>query len=234
MLQDVNFDLEKQEILGLMGPSGSGKSILLKLIIGLMKPSQGEVWFQGKDLTRMTEHELAHVRAKIGYVFQEGALFDSLTIEENLSYPLRRHTEMKDQEIIDTVNMRLELLGLQNTNELYPGQISGGMRRRVGLLRATMLLPSLVLFDEPTSGLDPMNVENFVVQISRVRNDYGISGIFVTHDPAAAIALCDRIALLWEGRLRFVRVGEIMKSQDPIIRSFFKMHYDAEAHDHTA
>jgi len=230
VLQDVSFDLTEGEILGLMGPSGVGKSVLLKLIIGLTRADEGEIWFHGKDLMRQPERELSRIRTKIGYVFQNGALFDSLTVEENLSYPLQRHSSMSEEDIRWEVNRRLKIFGLDGKNALYPDEISGGMRKRAGMLRATMLSPRLVLFDEPTSGLDPINVENFILQIGKFRSQIGHGGIFVAHDPAAVMALCERVAILWEGRLRFVNVSEVAKSTDPLVKSFFRLQYSKEIH----
>ena len=223
--------MEEGEILGLMGPSGQGKSVLLKLIIGLNRPDRGEIWFQGMELTRKTEREISQIRTKIGYVFQNGALFDSLTVEDNLSYPLQKHTSMSDEEILWEVNRRLKIFGLEGQKRPLPGRDLRWDAQARGDARATMLSPRLVLFDEPTSGLDPINVENFILQIDKFRGQMGHGGIFVTHDPAAVIALCERVAILWEGRLRFVNVSDVRKSTDPLVQAFFRLQYSKDLNE---
>lgn len=230
ILDDVSFRLSPGEILGLMGGSGSGKSTILKLIIGLAKADQGEICFENQDLNLLPEREMAKVRPRIGYVFQEGALFDSLTVEENLSYPLQKHTQLGQDEIRAQINERLEAIGMARTNSLYPSELSGGMRKRVGLLRATMLHPRLVLFDEPTAGLDPIVIKTLVDQIREYRRLYKLSGIFISHDALAILAVCDRVAILWEGKLRIEEASLIRKSEDPIVRSFIRPDYEEVSH----
>jgi phospholipid/cholesterol/gamma-HCH transport system ATP-binding protein len=223
----VDLCLHRGEIIGLMGGSGSGKSTILKLIIGLEKPDSGKVWFAGEELTCLSERQLLPVRSGIGFVFQNGALFDSLSVEENVSYPLHRHTMMSEKEIREKVNERLKLVGMENTNSLYPAQLSGGMQKRAGLIRATILDPQLVLFDEPTAALDTANVRNFVDQVHRIRKRQGLSGILVSHDVPSIIAICDRIAILHEGKIHaFDEVAAIRASRDPVVRSLMDIDYD--------
>ena len=217
----ISFDLDQGELLGLMGESGGGKSLILKTLIGLTVPDAGEIFFGGKNLCGLDEQGFRDVRMQIGFVFQNGALFDSLTVEENLSYPLKLHTSLRPSEIHDKVNARLEMMDLNGTNDLYPDELSGGMERRVGLIRATMLDPQVVLFDEPTAGLDPSHVALFARSIQRIKKNRSFTGIFVTHDVECAFAISDRIALLRQGLIYAIGpVEEMARSKDPWIQSF--------------
>lgn len=222
----LDIDIAHGELLGLMGGSGGGKSTILKTIIGLTKPDEGEIWFESQDLTKLSERQLAIVRPRIGYVFQDGALFDSLTVEENLSYPLQKHAHLSEEEVHRRVNERLESVSMAHTNSLYPNELSGGMRKRAGLMRATMLRPRLVLFDEPTAGLDPIVIKNLLEQIRDYRKSHELSGIFVAHDISIVLAVCDRVGILWEGKLRIESAKTILKSEDPIVRSFVRPAYE--------
>jgi phospholipid/cholesterol/gamma-HCH transport system ATP-binding protein len=217
--KNVSFDLHKNEFLALMGTSGGGKSLVLRSIVGLDRPDAGQIWFENRDLTRLSEREFYHVRCRIGYVFQEGALFDSLTVEENLRYPLMLHTNWSGERIHEEVNRRLEEADLSGTNLLYPSQLSGGMQKRIGLLRATMLHPSVALVDEPTAGLDPPHIKRFVETATQVKSTVSVSALLVTHDIDVAFALCDRIAILNEGVIHAIgSIDEMDRSQDPIVR----------------
>jgi phospholipid/cholesterol/gamma-HCH transport system ATP-binding protein len=216
----VDFDLRHGEILGLFGGSGSGKSVILRSIIGLEKPDAGEILFEGRDLTRLTERELIPVRGKIAYVFQNGALFDSLTVEENLSYPLAEHTSLSPEQIHDKVNEMLERIDMRGSNDLLPSELSGGMQKRAGLARAIILGPEIVLFDEPTAGLDPVNTKRLLDNIKNLKA-HGLTGIFVTHDIPSAFEISDRIAILNEGRIYVIdTVENIKRSSDPLVLSF--------------
>lgn len=216
----VSFQLRKGEILGLFGGSGSGKSVILRSIIGLEQPDEGRILFEGRDLTQLTERELIEVRTKIGYVFQNGALFDSLTVEENLSYPLREHTQLSDEEILDKVNRMLELIDMKGSNPLLPAELSGGMQKRAGLARATIMEPAIILFDEPTAGLDPVNTKRLLDNVKKLKTK-GITGIFVTHDIPSAFEIADRIAILYNGKIHVIdTVENIKKSTDPLVQSF--------------
>ncbi len=218
--KDVSFKLYEGEILGLFGGSGTGKSVVLRSIIGLETPDDGQILFEGRDTTSLSETELIEVRIKIGYVFQNGALFDSLTVEENLAYPLRAHTDMTEERIKRRVNEMLELIDMKGANDLLPAALSGGMQKRAGLARATILQPKIILFDEPTAGLDPVNTKRLVQNIKRLKGG-GMTGIFVTHDIPAALEIADRIAILHQGRIPIIdTVENIKKSEDPIVRSF--------------
>jgi len=216
----VTFQLKRGEILGLFGGSGTGKSVILRSVIGLEHPDQGEILFEGQDLTQLKERDLLSVRQKIGYVFQNGALFDSLTVEDNLAYPLREHTKLGEEEILRKVNEMLELIDMKGSNQLFPNELSGGMQKRAGLARATILGPQIILFDEPTAGLDPVNTKRLLDNIKRLK-EKGITGIFVTHDIPSAFEIADRIAILYNGQIYVIdTVENIKKSKDPLVRSF--------------
>jgi phospholipid/cholesterol/gamma-HCH transport system ATP-binding protein len=216
----VDLELRHGEILGLFGGSGTGKSVILRSIIGLEKPDMGEILFEGRDLTRLSERALIPVRNKIAYVFQNGALFDSLTVEENLSYPLAEHTRLTHEEIHEKVNEMLVRIDMKGSNELLPSELSGGMQKRAGLARAIILGPQVVLFDEPTAGLDPVNTKRLLDNILRLKS-HGLTGIFVTHDIPSAFEISDRIAILNEGKIYVCdTVENIKKSQDPLVLAF--------------
>lgn len=219
--EGVSLRLFQGEILGLLGGSGTGKSVILRSIIGLEKPDSGQILFRGQDIAKLSEDQLVGVRTRIGYVFQNGALFDSLTVEENLAYPLREHTRLGEAEIREKVNSILALIDMAGSNDLYPSELSGGMQKRAGLARAIILEPEVILFDEPTAGLDPVNTHRLLQNIKRLKADNGITGIFVTHDIPAAFEICDRIAILYGRRIHAIEtVGAIRRSEDPVIRSF--------------
>ena len=168
----------------------------------------------------MKERALFPVRTKISYVFQNGALFDSLTVEENLAYPLRAHSDLSESEIHSKVNEMLELIDMKGSNELLPNELSGGMQKRAGFARAIIIHPKIVLFDEPTAGLDPINTKRLLNNILAFKKR-GLTGIFVTHDIPAAFEICDRIAILNEGKIeKIMTVEEMKNSQDPLVKSF--------------
>lgn len=216
----VNFELRQGEILGLFGGSGSGKSVILRSIIGLEKPDAGRIVFDGTDLTLLNERALIPVRKRIAYVFQNGALFDSLTVEENLAYPLREHTHLSETEIHARVDQMLELIDMKGSNQLLPAELSGGMQKRAGLARAIILEPEIILFDEPTAGLDPVNTKRLIANIQKLKTR-GATGIFVTHDIPAAFEIADRIAILYDGKIHVIdTVDNIRGSRDPLVQSF--------------
>ncbi len=216
----VTFSLRKGEILGLFGGSGTGKSVLIRSIIGLERPDSGSVMFEGRNLVELTERQLYKVRMKIGFVFQNGALFDSLTVEENLAYPLLEHTKLSAAEVQTRIEKMLELIDMKGTNDLLPNELSGGMQKRAGMARATILEPSVILFDEPTAGLDPVNTRRLTANITKLK-ERGITGIFVTHDISAAFEICDRIAILKDGVIHIIDTVEAVRnSKDPFVQSF--------------
>lgn len=220
--QGVSFKLLKGEILGLFGGSGTGKSVILRSIIGLEKPDQGKILFEGDDLVTYEERDLFRIRTKIGYVFQNGALFDSLTVEENLAYPLIEHTRLNEKQIHSRVEEMLSLIDMKGSNQLFPNELSGGMQKRAGLARATILEPQIILFDEPTAGLDPVNTKRLIDNIKKLKKK-GMTGIFVTHDIPSAFEIADRIAILFHGKIYIIdTIENIKKSQDPLVQSFIQ------------
>lgn len=217
--KDVSFSLMKGECLGLIGGSGSGKSVILRSLIGLEKPDSGQIIIDGEDITMMNEKELLPVRKKVAYVFQGGALFDSLSVYENLAYPLREHTKLPEEEISAKIINLLKEFGLQGNESVYPAELSGGMQKRVGLARAIIMNPDIVLYDEPTAGLDPYNTIRIQEMILELKKK-GVTSILVTHDMPTATAVCDRIALLVNGFITYEgKLTDISKdSDDPVFQ----------------
>ncbi|PWU16140.1 MAG: ABC transporter ATP-binding protein [Bdellovibrio sp.] len=199
----VSFHVEQGECLGLIGGSGSGKSVLLRSLIGLEKADSGSIVIEGQDITQMTERELIGIRKKVAYAFQGGALFDSMTVFDNLAYPLREHTDLKESDIKKKIRDLLFEFGLADSENLFPGSLSGGMQKRVGLARAIILNPDTILYDEPTAGLDPFNTRKISEMILRLKAKKK-TGILVTHDMPVAFEVCDRIALLVHGNLDII------------------------------
>lgn len=221
--KDISFELGLHECVGLLGHSGTGKSVLLRSIIGLEKIDKGGIYFKSRRIDNLSEEELFSVRTKISYAFQYGALFDSMTVYENLAYPLRAHTKLTESEISEKIEETLKLVDLSGKSGLMPSDLSGGMQKRVGLARAIMLRPEVILYDEPTAGLDPVNVGNVVKIIKRLKEE-GNSSIFVTHDIQAALEVCDRIIIIGRGVVLFEGTPNDMKnSNDPEVKSFFIM-----------
>jgi phospholipid/cholesterol/gamma-HCH transport system ATP-binding protein len=216
----VSFELFENEMLGLFGGSGSGKSVVLRSLIGLEQPDAGRILFEGQDLTQLSERALFPVRQKISYVFQNGALFDSLTVEENLAYPLQAHTKLSATQIKQKVDSMLKLVDLPDTNDLLPSELSGGMQKRAGLARSIIMEPKVVLFDEPTAGLDPVNTRRLCQNILNFKAR-GLTGMFVTHDIASAFEICDRILILADGKIATSMTTEEMKtSKNPLVQTF--------------
>jgi len=216
----ISLTLQKGESLGLLGGSGTGKSVLLRSIVGLERVDRGEILFHGKRIDQLNEDELTPYRIKISYSFQTGALFDSIDVFENIAYPLFEHTHYSYSQIKDKVKEMLSLIDLPGKEELMPSDLSGGMQKRVGMARAMILNPEIVLYDEPTAGLDPANTLNVVSLMQRLK-DKGLASIFVTHDIPAALMLCDRIVVLHEGRIVFNDTPiKFQNSNDPIVKKF--------------
>ncbi len=219
----VSFILNKSEILALFGGSGSGKSVVLRSIIGLERPNKGEILFEGKNIVKLGEEQLIDIRTKIGYVFQNGALFDSMTVEENLAYPLEEHTHLTALEISERITEMLDLIGLQGCEKLLPASLSGGMQKRVGVARAIILKPQIILYDEPTAGLDPFNTQRLLELMRRIQQKEGNTAIFVTHDIPSAFLVADRVAILYNGRIHTIDTAEnIKKSKDPFVQAFIE------------
>lgn len=196
----VTFHVRKGECLGLIGGSGTGKSVILRSLIGLEKPDSGQILIDGVNITNMNERELLEIRKKVAYAFQNGALFDSMTVFENLAYPLREHFQLTENEIKDRVHAHLADFGLEGNENVFPGNLSGGMQKRVGLVRAMMMNPEVILYDEPTAGLDPFNTKKIQELILRLKAR-GVTSILVTHDMPTANAVCDTMAMLAHGKI---------------------------------
>jgi phospholipid/cholesterol/gamma-HCH transport system ATP-binding protein len=196
--KDVTFSVQKGECVGLVGGSGIGKSVVLRSLIGLEKADSGEIWIDGEEISRFSERELVEIRKKVAYVFQNGALFDSMSVYNNLAYPLREHTSLKESQIKDRIHEQLEDFGLIEAVTKLPAQLSGGMQKRVGLARAMMIGPKVILYDEPTAGLDPYNTIMIQELVLRLKKK-GVTSVFVTHDMPTAMNVCDRFCLLANG-----------------------------------
>ena len=216
----VNFSLYKGETIGLLGNSGTGKSVLLRSIIGLEEIDAGEIYYREVRIDKLEEEQLFAVRTKVSYSFQIGALFDSISVFENVAYPLLEHTDLKEKDLEDRVMEILKTVNMAEARDLMPSDLSGGMQKRVGLARSMALNPEVLLYDEPTAGLDPVNVE-LVLDIMNKFKQQGFSGIFVTHDIPAAKKICDRLLILKDGIVYFQgTVEEFENSEDPFIKSF--------------
>jgi phospholipid/cholesterol/gamma-HCH transport system ATP-binding protein len=218
VLKGVDLSVAKSEILTVLGKSGTGKSVLLRLMIGLEKPDGGSILIHGQEVTNLEMGPLNEVRKKIGFLFQEAALYDSLTIAENVAFPLRRNTQLSAAERTDKVHQLLGSVGLDKDFEKMPSDISGGMRKRVGLARALALDPEIVLFDEPTAGLDPITAAEIGKLIQKLRDERHTTSIVVTHDMHAAHYFSDRLVMLKEGNVLIAGTyGDLQKSKDPFV-----------------
>jgi phospholipid/cholesterol/gamma-HCH transport system ATP-binding protein len=221
VLQGVSFTIEKGEAVTIIGVSGGGKSILLKHLIGLISPDEGEVLVQDEDIACLNERQLLKVRRRFGMLFQGAALFDSLTVEENIAFILNREGQLSPAEISERVAEVLELVGLSGIEKKWPSELSGGMRKRVGLARAIAYKPEILLYDEPTTGLDPIASDAIDQLIIRVVQRYKVTSIAVTHDMRSARRIGNRILMLHMGKIYAdMTPDELFKSEDPIIHRF--------------
>jgi phospholipid/cholesterol/gamma-HCH transport system ATP-binding protein len=201
VLQGVSMRVERSEVAVIIGGSGAGKTTLLRVLVGLERPTSGRVLVAGVDLAALSERELNSARRKLGMVFQYSALLDSLNVYDNVAFPLREHSKLKASEIKDKVLEKLKVLGLEGTTERFPSQLSGGMRKRVGLARALMLEPEVLMYDEPTSGLDPITSRTVDDLILETRDRFGVTSVVISHDMAGAMQIADRIFVLSKGRV---------------------------------
>ena len=223
VLRGVTLDIPRGLTQIIIGRSGSGKSILLKHIIGLIKPDAGDILVDDENITHMSSAELFQVRRKFGMLFQGAALFDSMTVEENVALGLRFHRMLPERQIRERVADRLGMVGLRNTENLKPAELSGGMRKRVGLARALMMDPEFVLYDEPTTGLDPITADTINNLMIELAQKLGVTSIVVTHDMVSASKVGDCIAMLHEGKIIFNGTPEEMRTTDqPFIRPFIE------------
>ncbi len=221
VLDGLDLEIEAGKTTVIIGRSGGGKSVLLKHIIGLIRPDSGEVLIDGKDITRLGDRDLNEVRKKFGMLFQEAALFDSMTVGENVAFPLREHTRMTEEEIRRTVADRLHAVGLTGVEEKMPSELSGGMRKRVGLARAIAMQPQIVLFDEPTTGLDPVMTEAINRLIIETQKNFNLTAVVISHDIQSIFTVGHRIAMLYEGKIIAYGTPEELKaSRNPVIVQF--------------
>lgn len=232
VLDGVNLTVYKGESLVILGKSGCGKSTLLRHIIGLAKPTSGEILIRGRDITRMDEEEKVQVLKKVGMLFQSAALFNSMTVGENVALPLREHTKLEDRIIQIMVNMKLESVGLSGFQHLHPSQLSGGMKKRAGLARALAMDPEILFFDEPSAGLDPVVAAGIDRLIVDLKKAFKMTIVVVTHELASVDIIADRIAMMHLGKILMVGPKEeVKKSPHPVIRRFFNREPDEEEID---
>jgi len=221
ILRGVDLSVAPGETLVIIGRSGGGKSVLLKNLIGLMQPNEGEIWIDGQNIIGLNERRLASIRRKVGMLFQGGALFDSMTVEENIAFPLHEAGERDPQVIAEKITEMLEVIELKGQEKKMPVNLSGGMKKRVGLARAIISRPSCILYDEPTAGLDPVVSDSINRLIRRLQNHFRVTSIVVTHDMKSAFHVGDHIAYLHQGRIYFYGTPEeIQASPDPLIQDF--------------
>jgi phospholipid/cholesterol/gamma-HCH transport system ATP-binding protein len=222
VLQGINLEVPTGTTLVILGGSGSGKSVIMKHMIGLLKPDSGKVIIDGQDIVPFNDSQLGTVREKFGMVFQGAALFDSMNVYENVTFPLREHRKkMSEKEIRTLVDDKLAMLGLKDIDDKYPDELSGGMRKRVGLARAIILNPKIVLYDEPTTGLDPITTDYVDEMILAAKKHLGVSSVVISHDIASAFKVADQIAFLYQGVI--VAKGtpsELRKFQHPKLQEF--------------
>lgn len=223
VLDNIDLDVYKGETLAVLGPSGTGKSTVLRSMIGLLEPNGGQIFIQGEDVSGLDEDGWNRLRMKMGMVFQYSALFDFLTVGENVAFGLRQHTDKSDEEIQGIVTQMLDLVGLPGTQDLYPAELSGGMKKRVGLARAIAVKPEIVLYDEPTAGLDPIMSRNISRLIKKTQEQLHVTSVLVTHDMQSAFYAADRVAMLYEGHIVAIGTAEEMKnSTNPIVKAFIE------------
>lgn len=223
VLREVNLAIKPGETAVIIGESGAGKSVVLKHIVGLLRPDSGEVYFQGQRLDNQDERDLAAVRADFGFLFQMGALFDSLSAVDNVAFPLREQTRLSKSECERVATQKLRMVGLDGIQSKKPAQLSGGQRKRVALARAIALDPKVILYDEPTTGLDPVRADVINELIIKLKREMGVTSVVVTHDMASAFKVADRIIMLWEGKFVFDGTpDEVRCCADDRVRRFIE------------
>jgi phospholipid/cholesterol/gamma-HCH transport system ATP-binding protein len=223
VLEGFTLDVVEGETMVIIGYSGTGKSVAIKHIVGLLEPDSGQVSVDGLEVPRLSRRELYELRVHIGYVFQFAALFDSLSIGDNVAMGLRKQQDLSEREILVRVNEALDLVDLPNVADRFPAELSGGMRKRVGIARAIALRPKYILYDEPTTGLDPVTSAVIDQLMIRMREKLGVTSIVITHDMRSAYSVGTRIAMLYRGRVQQVgTVEEIQQTKDPIVRQFIE------------
>src|SRR5216117_136297 len=221
ILRGIDLEVSTGETLAIIGRSGGGKSVLLKHLVGLMRPDAGEIWIQAQNIIGLNERQLRAIRQKVGILYQGGALFDSMTVEDNIAFPLREAGERDAKILHSKVAEMLEVMEMEGEEAKMPESLSGGMKKRVGLARAIIRRPSCVLYDEPTAGLDPVVADSINRLIRRLQQRFGMTSVVVTHDMKSAFDVADRIAYLHEGRIYFNgTASELQQSSDPLIQDF--------------
>lgn len=223
VLKDVNLQIKEGESVCTLGKSGTGKSVILQCIAGLLKPDEGKILVYGENIPALDDDELQEIRRKIGFLFQSGALYDSMSVRQNLEFPLRRLTDLTTPEINDKVKEALEQVGLLKSIDKMPSELSGGMKKRIGLARTLITDPKIMLYDEPTTGLDPATSREISKLILEVQKKYKTSSIIVTHDMECARMVSDRMVVLKDGE--YIVEGtfqELQKNDDPFVKSFFE------------
>jgi phospholipid/cholesterol/gamma-HCH transport system ATP-binding protein len=221
VLRGLNLMISEKEVIAVIGRSGEGKSVLLKHLLGLIKPDKGNILIEGEDITEAGSREMDRIREKFGVVFQGSALFDSLTVYGNVAFPVREKTKLTKKEVREKVVRALEIVGLKGMGKKYPAEISGGMKKRVALARALITEPSIVLFDEPTTGLDPIILNSIHRLIKRTHREYGFTGLIISHEIPEIFEVADRVAMLHNGVI--VETGtpeEIKNSSNPAVKQF--------------
>ncbi len=222
VLKGINLSVEKGKTAVILGKSGVGKSVLLKSIVGLIKPDTGNIQIDGEEITTLRLKELNEMRKRMGYLFQGAALYDSMTVRENLEFNLRRHIRLDDKEYDERVIEHLRLVGLEDTVDKMPAELSGGMKKRIGLARAIITNPELMLYDEPTAGLDPMTSRDISHLILKLQQQFGMTAIAVTHDMICSSIIADRVAVLMNGLIKYQgALSELKQVEDSELRSFF-------------
>lgn len=230
VIKNLSLDINEGETITIIGGSGSGKSVLLKLLLGVLKPDSGSILFKGRDVTKMDEWEIVDVRKNIGMLFQGSALFDSLTVKENIAYPLREHFRYPIEKIKEIVKLKLDLVGLAGIQNMMPSDLSGGMKKRVGLARAIATDPSVILYDEPTTGLDPANTMRINRLIIELQRRLHVTSIVVTHDMTSAFLVSDRIALLYNRAIEFVGTPvDAKRSSNIVVQNFIQGYIGEES-----
>lgn len=221
VLDGIDLSVARGETLAVLGRSGTGKSVLLKLIVGLFQPDSGKVEIEGREVTGLALDPLNKIRLKLGFLFQQAALYDSLSVEENVAFPLRRHSKLKEQDLKNRVQELLSMVGMEGDSQKMPGEISGGMRKRVGLARALALEPSILLFDEPSAGLDPITSSEIDELILKLQKEKNITSVIVTHDIHSAKTVSNRVALLKDGRVLLQGTfADLENSDDSFVKQF--------------
>ncbi len=229
VLRGVSLDIQRGRTTVILGPSGTGKSVLLKHIVGLIKPDAGEVWFGGQRVDKLGENQLVSVRRRIGFLFQMGALFDSMNVAENICFPLVQHSDNSKEQRREKLEQVLRIVGLAGIGEKMPGDLSGGQKKRVALARAIVLEPEVVLYDEPTTGLDPIRGDVIDELILSLRKSMGITNIVVTHDMQSAMKIADRMVMLYDGKVvADGSPGDFAASDNDLVRRFIKGKADQE------